>query len=342
MRQYVQMVAPLQREDDAPPAEFAGHGDQFPGDAGIASQRELHHRQGVLPVGVVPGGDQDQVGAEPAGQRPDQFFVHPQVPLIAHSGRERDVEDGPLPLADPRLLPVAGAGVVGVLVGGEIEDGGVGFKDGLGAVAVMDVYIGDEDAVDAREGLGVAGGNGDVVEEAEAHAPVGEGMVARWADQGEAVLHPSLHHGLHQGQEPPGGHDGRVVGASVHVGVGVQVAPAPLRHPPHLGDVGRGVDPGQFLFGGRAGLYGRQPLQEPRVPEGGHNSFQAAGVLRMAGLVMLQIDGVIYVTGRHRAPPRGDSHKGHRVSLCLCVRIIVNQRGGLSNLRLTDHHRWWT
>ena len=77
----------------------------------------------------------------------------------------------------PRLAGRAGAGIERHLVGRAIEHGRVGPEDRLRAVAVMDVEIHDGDAVGAMRGLGVAGGDGDIVEEAEAHR-------AAWARHG--------------------------------------------------------------------------------------------------------------------------------------------------------------
>ena len=53
----------------------------------------------------------------------------------------------------------------------------------LRAVAVVQVPVDDQDALEAVFFLCIGGSDGDVVEEAEAHGPVGFGMVAREGGQ---------------------------------------------------------------------------------------------------------------------------------------------------------------
>ena len=60
-------------------------------------------------------------------------------------------------------------------------------EDVLRPVAVVDVPIEDRDALEAELGLREAGGDGDVVEEAEAHGLAGECMVARRTHEREAA-----------------------------------------------------------------------------------------------------------------------------------------------------------
>ena len=64
----------------------------------------------------------------------------------------------------------------------------------LGAVAVMDVEIHDRDALGAMRFLRVPGGDGDVVEEAEAHRGRDLGVMAGRAGRDESVANPAAHH----------------------------------------------------------------------------------------------------------------------------------------------------
>src|SRR5438477_6215 len=65
--------------------------------------------------------------------------------------------------------------------------GRIGPEDLLGAVAVMHVEIDHGDAMQAVLLLGMAGCDGGVVEDAEAHRPDGLGVVARRALRHESV-----------------------------------------------------------------------------------------------------------------------------------------------------------
>ena len=94
----------------------------------------------------------------------------------------------------PRSLARAGAGIKRHLMGRAIHHGLVRPEDVLRAVAVMDVEIDDRDAVDAVLLLGVARGDGDVVEQAEAHRPRGLGVMAGRARRDEGVRGAAGHH----------------------------------------------------------------------------------------------------------------------------------------------------
>ena len=61
-------------------------------------------------------------------------------------------------------------------------------EDVVGAVAVVDVPVEDQHPLDAQRGDRMTRGDGDVVEQAEAHRPVRHGVVSRWAMRAEAHL----------------------------------------------------------------------------------------------------------------------------------------------------------
>ena len=71
---------------------------------------------------------------------------------------------------------------------GDEEHRRVLVEDGLGAVAVVDVPVDDRDPVDPLPPLRVAGGDRDVVEDAEPHRLLGAGVMAGRADEREAVV----------------------------------------------------------------------------------------------------------------------------------------------------------
>ena len=67
------------------------------------------------------------------------------------------------------------------------EDRLVPLHERLGAVAVVHVPVDDRDPLQAELGLGVARGDDDVAEDAEAHRAVLEGVVPWWPDEREAA-----------------------------------------------------------------------------------------------------------------------------------------------------------
>ena len=79
----------------------------------------------------------------------------------------------------------AGAGIERPLVQRHREDRVVAAEDRVGAVAVVHVPVDDRDALESERVLGVASGDRDVAEEAEAHRAVGERVVARRPDERE-------------------------------------------------------------------------------------------------------------------------------------------------------------
>jgi hypothetical protein len=89
-------------------------------------------------------------------------------------------------------------------MGAEEEDAGILVEDVLGAVAVVHVPIGDEHAFDAVDFAGVARGDGCVVEDAEAHAAGGGGVMAGGTDGGEGVADAAAHDGVNTGEGSAG------------------------------------------------------------------------------------------------------------------------------------------
>ena len=86
-------------------------------------------------------------------------------------------------------------------------------KIGLGAVAVVNVPVDDGDTTDARARLRVPDADGDVREEAEPHAEVGQGVVAGRADERIGVVDGAVEHGVDRGDRAPGGEPGDLEGA---------------------------------------------------------------------------------------------------------------------------------
>ena len=156
----------------------------------------------------------------------------------------------------------AGAGIERPLVQGGEEDGVVVAKDLLGAVAVVDVEVDDRDTRKAELGLGVAGGDGDVVDEAEAHRAVGERVVPGRPDERERLPVDRL-------ERDPRGQRGRFPRRLGADRVGVEQR-GPVDRPEHL-EVSRAVDTLQ-LFDGRAALHRLAEPEPVTVARGGLRS----------------------------------------------------------------------
>ena len=176
-------------------------------------------------------------------------------------------------------------------MGAEEKNAGVAVENVLGAVAVVDVPIGDQDALGVVDLLGVAGGDGYIIKYAEAHAARGGGVVTGRADGGESVAHAVSENGVDGGQAGAGGHQGDVEGVDAERGVAGAEQPGLARHvmPDHL-DISARVDQVQVLVARGAGLDGRQGLEQPRVGQGVVQRDVARGALRMAvaGIVALE------------------------------------------------------
>ena len=100
------------------------------------------------------------------------------------AGLQRRIED----IADAGLAQSAGAGKKRHLMGRAVEQILVGPERGLGAVAVMHVEIDHRHALGAVLGAGMQRGDGDDVEQAEAHGAGRLGMMARRPHGAEGIV----------------------------------------------------------------------------------------------------------------------------------------------------------
>ena len=153
-------------------------------------------------------------------------------------------------------------------MGAEEEDRGIAVEDVLRAVAVVHVPIDDEDAFDAVLLLRVAGRDGDVVEQAEAHAAAGIRMVSGGPHRAEGIAGGAGEHGIHRVQYAAGsagrhvprvGRDFGVAGAQVGA-AGVDIAAGGLQ-------VLGGVAELQLVIGGGAGLGAAHAVEQSGARE---------------------------------------------------------------------------
>ncbi|MFO0570233.1 MAG: hypothetical protein U0263_31615 [Polyangiaceae bacterium] len=86
-----------------------------------------------------------------------------------------------------------------ILVEGDVEDAGIGEEDLLRSVAVVDVPIDDDHAL-GPVGAGMGRGHGGVVHQAEAHGAVRPGVVARRANERQAIAGLAAEEAVDEGQ----------------------------------------------------------------------------------------------------------------------------------------------
>ena len=113
-------------------------------------------------------------------------------------------------------------------MGGAIEHVGIGPEDVLRAVAVMHVEIDDRHPLGVIALARVIGGDGRLVEEAEAHGAVLLGMVAGRAHGAEGILGLGAEHRIDGGGRSPHGAQGRLQRVGRHHRIGVDVFEAAL------------------------------------------------------------------------------------------------------------------
>ena len=166
----------------------------------------------------------------------------------------------------------------------EEKHGRIGVEDVLRAVAVVDVPIGDGDALHSVFALRIAGRDRDVVEQAEAHAAMGRGVMAGRTHDAECVLRFALHDEIDGIQAGSGG----VQGDFERAGPDIRVAGAErVRAAFHIvagdPDVLAGVAKREFVFGGGArrdvGQLVRAEAANRRIPARGLLGMPGAGVV---------------------------------------------------------------
>ena len=152
----------------------------------------------------------------------DQLLERCAIAGITDAGREGYVNVETFAGAESDFVDAAAEGVVRVLVNADEENGRVVVEHLLGAVAVVNVEVDDEDTICAVALLRMAGSDGYVAEEAEALCVVGPGVVARRPHHGKAVAGGAAHHGVGQLEETADGAKACLPAVVEDVGVGVE------------------------------------------------------------------------------------------------------------------------
>src|SRR5450631_28493 len=181
----LQVIAALKHRDNS--AAGAGIRDvhQLARDPAEIIRFEIERRQRIAVVRVEAGGDDDQLRRKFLQLRQDYVFEGGAEFGAAVFGGQRRVDDIVVFAA---LAAGAGAGKQRHLVRRAIHHRRIGPENILGAVAVMHVEIDHGGPGYAVFSLGVARGDGGVVEETKAHRLVDLGVMARRADRDERIL----------------------------------------------------------------------------------------------------------------------------------------------------------
>ena len=166
-----------------------------------------------------------------------------------------------------------------------IEDVGVVPEDLLGAVAVVDVPVDDEDALALRDQR--SGCYGNVVQEAESHRTVAERMVTWWTGRDErhavVVLSQCVNRREPRSSRRSSGEPGILCG----VGVGVDVSATGFAEGGQLVEVAGAVNPSELLTFGGTPMHGLEIGAEVQVVDAGHHRANPSGTLGVAGPMML-------------------------------------------------------
>ena len=244
------VIAAFQYREDFPPVQRlhlpAQHAGHFPEPLG----RYVHIGQGIVRVGVEAGGDDQQIRPVVMHGRNHLLLQHPDINLISCAGFQGDVQG--IPPSDPpaALIRRADAGIEGPLVNAAKEDLAHLVKAVMSAVALVYVPVENKNPLQRIAVDGIAGGDGDIVEEAESHRLGIFGMVPRWAHRAENALHLSGHQVVHPGQAGARGMEGCLVRVFGHQGIpAVENCRSFLAGAAHVTDIMKvviGLDPLQL------------------------------------------------------------------------------------------------
>lgn len=243
---------------------------------------------------------------------------------------KKDVVAGAVGKLHVQRAALLAEGKVLLAVDGKGEDGGIGAEGGGGAVALMDVAVQHDGAVDAPLTLQDADGDGGIVEDAEALAVAGAGVV-RAARQVHRDPPPARRRLV---QRRARGGDGRATGAAGaldHLRA-PRKADAPL------------LQRGQRAFAGGGQVRGLVH-QRQLVPRCVGRLRQLVGTQHALGQAALAHPGVLYhretvshrqrqnvavgVERAHRSAPEPGAGHGIPATLCVCTDI---RHGGPSSI----------
>lgn len=188
------------------------------GHVGVVGSFEILVAEGVELVGIESAGYEEEIGCE-GFEFGDGFVCYCVEPVFGGGvWGHGEIEVG---VACAAFFGAPGSGIVGVLMETEVEDGGVVVEGMLCTVAMMHVPVEDSDALESGDLAQPLCGNGDIVEEAEAHGVVGFGVMTGGAHGREHVVVLTFDYLFAGFDRGTGSEQGGIPGAFYHVGVGI-------------------------------------------------------------------------------------------------------------------------
>ncbi len=255
------MVSTLQGDGKPAPAACIGDIQENSGQAGEPFRSHFHSAQGVLEVNVESRREEHHIGFEFKRDRlqdgPENLYIF----IIAGARPEGHVDRVTLARSPPHLLGAARARVIGILVGGEINDPGIVVKGVLCPVSMVKVPVHHENSFHLMFLDGVHGADGHIVKEAESRGPVGLGMVPGRSHEGEGILDVPPDDGVYGIVEPAHGQPRCFVrlrrGFRIGVKIGMSLSrrlrdrlnvPLLMNHPYFFCGRVRRFDQGEFIL----------------------------------------------------------------------------------------------
>ena len=304
VRQRLEVVAALEHHQHPPLRHEALEPRRQVGEVG-AGQLEPGER--VVAMGVETGGDDQPVRGEALDHRHHDRVERGAERVARGAGRERQVEVRPDTVAGTGLAQQPGAGVERRLVGRHVEDARVVVEHVLGAVAVVHVPVDDRHALAAGGELG--GADRGVVEEAETHRPVVDGVMAWRPAGGERGVALAVAQGGDRLQHRARAAARRRPRSGRHRRVRVELAAAGLAERLDRLDVDGVVDERQIVGARHLRHPPLRRLVEPGLGDAGERRVEAAAVVGMP-----RRRDVVVELGRREHDQRR-VRRGHRSSL---------------------------
>ena len=222
-RQRAEVVAAFEARHDAAAGVLVGERLDLLGDPGVVGLDQAELAELVVAVRVEAGRDEDHLRREAV-----EAVIQFSSISARTSGPRVYGGTGTLIMLSPSgTAPLYG--IERMLEDARHQDALVAGDDVLGAVAVVDVEVDDRDALEAAHVERVARGDGDVVEEAEAHRLVARRVMAGRAHRAERVGDVAVDDRVGGGDGGAGGAQHRVQGAGRSDRVGVERAAAGRR-----------------------------------------------------------------------------------------------------------------
>src|SRR4030043_2195431 len=122
--------------------------------------------------------NQDELRLKSPGHRNHDLVKDSQIFLVAPTSSHGKVNCSAFSLTRSGFVHPSCPGIKGILMRGKVKNFRIGIESILSPVAVMDIEISDKNTVEIEIVEGKFGGDRHVIENAEAHCAILNGMVA--------------------------------------------------------------------------------------------------------------------------------------------------------------------